>query len=110
MPVVREILGRRAMFGGWAVYCDRNVVALICDDRLFVKPTVSGRKMIKKEGLPYPGAKPYLLVEGELEDHERLCGLIRATAEELPEPKRNKTPRVKRIRRASRLSTDHPHS
>jgi TfoX/Sxy family transcriptional regulator of competence genes len=80
----------RAMFGGHAVYCDAKVVALICDDQLFVKPTESGREMLENvvEKPPYPGAKPYFLIESELEDGERLCELIRATAEELPAPKR----------------------
>jgi TfoX/Sxy family transcriptional regulator of competence genes len=86
----------RAMFGGYAVYCNGKVVALICDDQLFVKPTGSGRKMIgnAKEKPPYPGAKPWFLMEDEIEDGEWLGELIRVTAEALPAPK------PKRIRTA----------
>ena len=79
----------RSMFGGYAVYCNAKVVALICDDQLFVKPTISGREMIENviESPPYPGAKPYFLIEDKIEDSEWLCELIRKTAEELPVPK-----------------------
>ncbi len=82
----------RAMFGGNAVYCDAKVVALICDDQLFVKPTTNGRKMIgaPQEAPPYPGAKPYFLIEDKIEDSEWLCELIRVTAKELPVPKPKK--------------------
>jgi TfoX/Sxy family transcriptional regulator of competence genes len=82
----------RSMFGGYAVYCNAKVVALICDDQLFVKPTVSGRKMIGivTEKPPYPGAKLYFLIEDKIEDSEWLCELIRKTAEELPTPKPKK--------------------
>jgi TfoX/Sxy family transcriptional regulator of competence genes len=82
----------RSMFGGYAVYCDSKVVALICDDRLFVKPTAIGKTMCETvtEAPPYPGAKPYLLIEDNLEDREWLCGLIRETAGELPVPVKKK--------------------
>jgi TfoX/Sxy family transcriptional regulator of competence genes len=86
----------KSMFGGYAIYCNGKVVALICDDQFFVKPTVSGRKMIGKanEKPPYPGAKPYFLIEDKIEDSEWIGELIRVTAEELPEPK----PKKKRIK------------
>lgn len=79
----------RKMFGEYALYCDQKVVALICDDQLFVKPTVAGRAYVGEitEAPPYPGAKPYFLIEDGLEDGEWLTGLIRCTASELPVPK-----------------------
>lgn len=79
----------RKMFGEYALYCDGKVVALICDDQLFVKPTESGRSYIGKvcEAPPYPGAKMYFLIEDAFEDRDWLCGLIGITAEELPVPK-----------------------
>ena len=85
----------KAMFGGYAVYCDGKVVALICDDQLFVKPTASGRKMMgtPQEKPPYPGAKPYFLIEDKIEDREWISELIRVTAEEVPVPK----PKKKRV-------------
>ena len=36
----------RAMFGEYALYSRAKVVALICDDQLFVKPTEAGRSFV----------------------------------------------------------------
>ena len=83
----------RKMFGEYAIYCNDKVVALVCDDKLFVKPTHAGRTFIEtvEEGEPYPGAKPYFHVSGDLwEDHQWLSELIAKTAEELPLPKPKK--------------------
>ena len=77
------------MFGGCSIYYRNKVVALICDNQLFVKPTVGGKKFIGavNEEPPYPGAKPHFLIEEEIDDKEWLIELIKITAEELPEPK-----------------------
>ncbi len=82
----------RAMFGEYALYCDGKIIALVCDDQLFVKPTNAGRAFIGDvaEAPPYPGAKPYFLIEDQLEDREWMGNLVRLTAEELPEPKPRK--------------------
>jgi TfoX/Sxy family transcriptional regulator of competence genes len=79
----------RKMFGEYAVYCDGKVVALVCDDRLFVKPTPGGRAFIgiTKEAPPYPGAKPYFLIEEMLDDRAWLSALIRTTVAEVPPPR-----------------------
>jgi len=79
----------RQMFGEYALYCDGKVVALICDGRLFVKPTAGGKAYIGAivEAPPYPGAKPYFLIEEALEDRDWISGLIRITAQEVPIPK-----------------------
>lgn len=79
----------RKMFGEYAVYCDGKVVALVCDNQLFVKPTKEGRTYIGKvcEAPPYPGAKMYLLIEDAYEDPDWISGLIRITAGALPPPK-----------------------
>jgi len=85
----------RKMFGEYCLYLDGKPVALVCDDQLFLKPTTTGRAMLKQviEGSPYPGAKPHLLISGDLwEEREWLCALVRATARELPLPK----PKVKK--------------
>ena len=79
----------RAMFGEYALYCDGKLVALICEDQLFVKPTKAGRDFIGPvpERPPYAGAKPYLWIAGERwEDSEWLAAVIRVSAEELPRP------------------------
>ncbi|MCW8418878.1 TfoX/Sxy family protein [Fluoribacter dumoffii] len=83
----------KKMFGEYAIYYHEKVVALVCDDQLFVKPTPSGKAFINNyvEGIPYPGAKSYLLISGDLlEDSEWLTHLVRLTASELPEPKKKR--------------------
>jgi TfoX/Sxy family transcriptional regulator of competence genes len=82
----------KKMFGEYGLYCNAKIVALICDNQLFVKPTVGGRAFIGAvvEAPPYPGAKPSLLIEGKFEDPEWLSALIKITAAELPEPKPKK--------------------
>lgn len=79
----------KKMFGEYALYCDEKVVALICEERLFVKPTEAGRTFIEEivEAPPYPGAKKYFLIEDNIENREWMSELIRLTAAELPKPK-----------------------
>ena len=77
----------RAMFGEYGLYCDEKVVALICDDTLFVKPTAAGPEFFDDLELapPYPGAKDWYAVSGDrLEHREWLQALIERTAEALP--------------------------
>jgi len=83
------VISHRKMFGEYAIYCEGNVVALVCDNQLFVKPTEGGRAYIGNivEAAPYPGAKLYFLIEDTLEDREWIGGLIKITAQELPIPK-----------------------
>jgi TfoX/Sxy family transcriptional regulator of competence genes len=83
------ILEAKKMFGEYGLYVNGKLVALICDDKLFIKPTVSGRAYIKNvvEQPPYEGAKPSFLVEDGIEDRTWLSELIRITYNELPEPK-----------------------
>lgn len=82
----------RKMFGEYAVYYKEKVVALVCDNQLFIKPTEAGRAFIGNvtEAPPYPGARLSFLIEEQLEDKEWLCQLIRVTEKELPVPKPKK--------------------
>lgn len=82
-------MASRKMFGEYAIYCDAKVVALVCDNQLFVKPTERGRVYIGDvvEAPPYPGAKPYFLIEDRCDDRAWLSELIRITTQELPDPK-----------------------
>ena len=80
----------KKMFGEYGVYCNGKIVALICDDQLFVKPTAKGRAFIGEvvEAPPYPSAKPSFLIDSEKwDDQEWLSQLIKITAAELPLPK-----------------------
>lgn len=83
----------KKMFGEYALYCNEKVVAFVCDDQLFVKPTHAGRTFLETpdERPAYPGSKMYFYISGDLwEDHQWLTELIVKTAEELPLPKPKK--------------------
>lgn len=81
----------RKMFGEYALYCEEKVVALICDDTLFVKKTDEGESFVGdryEEDIPYPGAKPAMRIDEDLiEDREWLAELIRLTEAALPASK-----------------------
>jgi TfoX/Sxy family transcriptional regulator of competence genes len=84
-------MNARKMFGEYAIYCNDKVVALVCDDQLFVKPTPAGEALLSSINLqpPYPGSKPYFLIEPDLwEDRQWLSKLIADTAEALPMAKK----------------------
>ena len=87
----------RMMFGEYGIWADGKLFALICDNKLFIKPTESGRAFIKDvvEASPYPGAKNSFLIEDKIEDREWLSELVRITVEELPEPKPKKKKKKK---------------
>jgi TfoX/Sxy family transcriptional regulator of competence genes len=95
----------RKMFGEYALYCGGKVVALVCDDQLFVKVTEPGKAFIAdryEEGFAYPGAKPSMRIDGDLiEDRRWISDLIRTTSENLPEPKK-KPPRSGKSRRSGK--------
>ena len=82
------------MFGEYALYCGDKVVALVCDDTLFVKITEAGMVFVGEryvEGAAYPGAKPSMVIDMDMaEDREWLCELICLTEEQLPQPKPKK--------------------
>lgn len=90
----------RAMFGGYTLYHQEKVVGLVCDDQLFVKITPAGKALVGdgyEEGEAYPGAKPSMMIGAdEIEDAERLCALVRVTADSLPAPKPRKKKRSAR--------------
>ncbi|MBV1928876.1 MAG: TfoX/Sxy family protein [Gammaproteobacteria bacterium] len=79
----------KKMFGEYALYSNSKVVALVCDNQLFVKPTNAGKEYVGEfiEASAYEGAKPSLLIEDKIDDSEWLSKLIIITEKELPEPK-----------------------
>ncbi|MGI4730683.1 MAG: TfoX/Sxy family protein [Janthinobacterium lividum] len=86
----------KPMFGEYGVYVDGKMVGSVCDDQLFVKPTVSGRAHADPESdaPPYPGAKLQMLIATDRwDDAEWLGELLRVTAAELPTPKLRKPKR-----------------
>ncbi len=77
----------KKMFGEYALYAEGKLVALICDEQLFIKPTELGRAFIGDvvEAPPYKGAKPSFLIPGDrLEDGDWVAELVRITAQSLP--------------------------
>jgi TfoX/Sxy family transcriptional regulator of competence genes len=86
----------KKMFGEYGVYCHGKIVALICDNQLYIKPTAAGMAFAGDIALapPYPGAKNYLLIEEQLEDRAWLGHLVRITFAELP-PNKPKKKRIK---------------
>jgi TfoX/Sxy family transcriptional regulator of competence genes len=87
-------LSARKMFGEYAVYLEGKVVALVCDDRLFVKPMPGAAAHLKHVAMapPYPGAKDHLDATELLDDPVLLVLALRAVARDLPPPK-PKSPR-----------------
>lgn len=83
----------KKMFGEYGMYCDGKVLAFICDDQLFIKPTEAGRAYLGTvtEAEAYPGSKLYFLIDGDRwDDADWLAGLVRTTADALPAPKPKK--------------------
>ncbi len=80
-------ISSKRMFGEAAVYLQDKVVAMVCDNQLFIKPTAAGRALLgaPAETPPFPGAKGWFLL-ADLDDPEYLAQLVRITADALPAP------------------------
>lgn len=83
-----EIVAKK-MFGDYCIYCNGKVIGLICDDKLFIKPTNAGRSLLRDEVLqpPYKGAKDCFYI-ADVDDRGYLSELVRATYKELPDKKK----------------------
>jgi len=81
----------RRMLGEYGIYLDGKFIGVICDNQFFVKFTKAGEAILPEcpKEPPYDGAKPYFLIE-DLEDRDLLHRFLRASFEELPEPKPKK--------------------
>jgi TfoX/Sxy family transcriptional regulator of competence genes len=82
----------KKMFGEYGLYLSGKLFGLVCDDQLFIKPTLNGRAFLGDrvtEAAPYPGAKPCFLIPGDAwEEGKRLSKLVRMTVDQLPPPKK----------------------
>jgi TfoX/Sxy family transcriptional regulator of competence genes len=97
-----ERFSTRAMFGEYVLYADGKVVALICDDQLYVKilPASNELEKICEKGSPYPGAKPhYVIEEDRLAEMDYLPEILFDIAASLPAKKK----KVKRSSSRSRI-------
>lgn len=86
------IITTKKMFGEYGIYSDGKLFGVICDNKLFIKPTKAGREFIGNpiELSPYEGAKPSFIIEDKVEDSEWLSELVRISLNELPAPKPKK--------------------
>jgi TfoX/Sxy family transcriptional regulator of competence genes len=83
----RRRFSTRAMFGEYALYADGKVVALVCDDRLYVKilPASLALEPLCEKGEPFPGAKPHYIVdEGQIATLNELPAILFTIARSLP--------------------------
>jgi TfoX/Sxy family transcriptional regulator of competence genes len=82
-------LSFKKMFGEYGVYLDGKVIAFICDNSLFVKPTKATEEITQAlpQRPPYPQAKPYPIADELLDDSDALRSLLTRTAQALPVPK-----------------------
>lgn len=82
-------ISAKKMFGEYGIYSDGKLFGLICDNKLFIKPTSKGREFIgdPTEFPAYEGAKPSFLIEDKIEDSKWLSDLVKITLDNLPEPK-----------------------
>jgi TfoX/Sxy family transcriptional regulator of competence genes len=86
----------RVMFGEYALYADGKVVALVCDDQLYVKilPASQELEYLCEKDAPYPGAKPhYIVEESQLSQIHELPDILFDIAASLPamKPKKAKS-------------------
>jgi TfoX/Sxy family transcriptional regulator of competence genes len=100
-------ISARPMFGEYAIYCDEKIVALVCDNQLFVKPTPVGKALLgdPTEARPFPEAKPYFLIDDGIDDPEGLAQLVRVTAQALPPPKPRVAKKKSAKKKAARQSS-----
>ena len=85
------IVSARMMFGDYCIYCNGKPFGLVCDNGFYVKSTEAGRRLLRSEDLrpPYEGAKPHFYIE-DVDDHDYLSALVRATCADLTERKPKK--------------------
>lgn len=85
----------RPMMGEYLIYYRDRLIGGVYDNRLLVKAVPSACALLPGavREAPYPGASPMLLVD-EVDNSEKLVGLLNAMYPELPAPKPKK-PKVK---------------
>ena len=78
----------KKMFGDYGIYCNGKIFGLICDNGFYLKPTEEGRSLLRVVDMrpPYDGAKPYFFIE-DIDDHDYLVALVKASCAALPDPK-----------------------
>ena len=74
-------LSWKRMFGEYALYLDGKVIAFVCDNMVYMKPTEAARTELGTvtEAPAYPGSKMYYRLGDELDDRALHQRLFRAT-------------------------------
>jgi len=74
----------KKMFGDYGIYCNGKIFGLICDDRLFLKPTEAVRPLLREVDLrpPYEGAKDHFSIT-DVDDSDYLSMLVSETCKAL---------------------------
>ncbi|MBC7477974.1 MAG: TfoX/Sxy family protein [Pseudorhodobacter sp.] len=90
-------LTAKRMFGEYGLYLDGIVVAFICDDTLFIKPTPAALALLPEAemGAAYPGSKNYIVACEILDDPDLCARALRAVAADAPPPKPKKPKALK---------------
>ena len=86
----KNIFSVRPMFGEYAIYANGKVIGLICDNNLFVKITKESASLEEQceKDSPYPGAKPYYLInESQLKTIRELPEILIEIAKNIPNKK-----------------------
>jgi TfoX/Sxy family transcriptional regulator of competence genes len=85
-------LTHKRLFGEFALYVDEKVVAFVCDNSVFFKPSQADRRLAPDlpQRPPYPGASNYPVADELLDDSDAIRTLILETAMLMPQPKPKK--------------------
>lgn len=93
----------RKMFGEYGIYLDGKMVAMVCDDRLFVKILDTSTQVLGthwEEDAPYPGAKPHAAPSDTfLNKRGNFTKLLEALWKVIPAPK-PKAPKAPKPRKS----------
>lgn len=78
LDLLREVRGiaYKKMMGEYMLYKDGVLFGGVYDDRFLIKKTKSLEKIGLKEQIPYPSAKPMLLIDSEDPDEIRELVLL----------------------------------
>jgi TfoX/Sxy family transcriptional regulator of competence genes len=94
-----ELFDVRAMFGEYALYADGKVVALVCNDQLYVKIVPASYELedVCEKDTPFSGAKlHYLVEEFQLSQIQNLSEILSSIAQSLP-AKKSKSKKTKPV-------------
>ena len=81
LELLRKVPGvtYKKMMGEFLLYRDGMLFGGVYDNRFLIKKTAGNAGL--KEQIPYPGAKPMLLVDSE--DADEVASLVRAVCDDL---------------------------